>query len=233
MRFRFKDIAAKVPILDRARIAVLAGICSSNINFYNQSYRITRIVPPKTQKYLDEEKPVLFALYHGRMVGILHALRSPRNLTILVSRSRDGEIVARMLQHLGFSLARGSPGRKAVEAGKQLIDAARKGQSLAMTVDGPRGPQHEVKPGIIRIAEMTGLPIVPFVARARTTYWFWGWDKFMGPKWSTPMVFLYDEPIFVPSECSDEEREHIRTHLDERLTALRNAGEQYWDIVRD
>jgi lysophospholipid acyltransferase (LPLAT)-like uncharacterized protein len=233
VRLRFKDISAKIPILDRARIAVLAGICSQNISFYDRSYKITRIASAEAQKYLDEQKPVLFALYHGRMVGLLRVLRLPKNLTILVSRSRDGEIVARMLQHLGFSLARGSPGRKAVEAGKQLVDAARRGQSLAITVDGPRGPQQEVKSGIIRMAEMTGLPIVPFVARARTTYWFWGWDKFMGPKWSTPIVYMYDDPIIVPNNCSDEERERIRLQLDERLTALRNAGEQYWDIVRD
>jgi lysophospholipid acyltransferase (LPLAT)-like uncharacterized protein len=231
VKFRFKNIAAKIPVIDRARLAVLAGICNHGTQFFDRSWKITKIVAPETQQLLDEEKPVLIALYHGRMVGLLKVLRNRKRLTILVSRSRDGEIIARALQGMGFSLARGSPGRGAVEGAKQLVDAARRGQSLAMTVDGPRGPKHEVKPGIIRIAEMTGLPIVPFVSRSRSSLWFWGWDKFMGPVWSTPTVYLYGEPIEVPPNASNEEREQIRAYLEQRLTELRNAGEQYWETV--
>lgn len=231
MKFRFRNIAAKIPVIDRARLAVLAGICNHGTSFFDNSYKITKVVAPETQKLFDEEKPVLIALYHGRMVGLLRVTRHRKRLTILVSVSRDGEIISRALQELGFNLARGSPGRKAVEGAKQLVDASRRGQTLAMTVDGPRGPRYEVKPGIIRIAELTGLPIVPFVARSRTHWTFWGWDKFMGPLWSTPMLYLLGEPIYVPSNASEEEREKLRAYLEQRLTDLRNAGDKYWETV--
>jgi lysophospholipid acyltransferase (LPLAT)-like uncharacterized protein len=186
------------------------------------------VIAPGARKFLDEGKPVLIGLYHGRMVGLLRVGRRRDELTILVSRSRDGEIISRALLNLGFNLARGSPGRRAVEGAKQLIDASRAGQTLVMTVDGPRGPQQEVKPGIIRIAEMTGLPIVPFVSRARTNWWFWGWDLFMGPFWSTPMVYLYGEPIAVPPDCDEDQREEYRRRLDESLSSLRMTAEDYW-----
>lgn len=229
-KFRLRNLFASHPLLDGLRLKVLAGICHHGMRFFDNSYRITKIIAPAARPYIDGESPALFALYHGRMVGMLQLV--PRHkVTVLVSCSRDGEIVARALEALGYSLARGSPAHKAIEGTMQMVRAAESGQHLAVMADGPRGPIYTVKPGVIRLAELTRLPIVPFVCSARSAWWFWGWDNFMGPLWASPIVYLVGDPLHVPADASDSEREQLRQELEARMNKLRQAAERYWDAT--
>src|SRR5579885_1160456 len=141
-KFRLRDFLNRHPALDKLRIGFLAGFCQFGINFVDHSYRVIKIIHPSARPYLSSEKPCLFGVYHGRMVGILRMVPRHKN-TVLVSRSRDGEIIARALEWLGFNLARGSPAHKAIEGTMQMVRAAESGQHLTMMVDGPRGPKEE------------------------------------------------------------------------------------------
>ncbi len=231
-RFRFQELLTRYPVLDALRLKTLVGICTHGIRFFTDSYKGTRIISPSARPYIDGESPALFALYHARMVGVLHVIQPRDKITILVSRSRDGEIIAQALEALGFSLARGSPAHKAVEATMQMIRAARSGQHLAIMADGPRGPIHTVKPGVIRLAELSGLPVIPFVCSARSAWWFWGWDRFMAPCFGTPVVYLYGDPLHVRADISDEEREALRLELESRMNQLRETADDYWTVDR-
>ncbi len=222
---------ARYPALDGLRIKVLAGICHHGMRFFDSSYKITWVVAPGARPYLENKAPAVFALYHGRMVGMLRLVWPRDKTTILVSRSRDGEIVARALEQLGYSLGRGSPAHRPVEGAVQMVKAARAGQHLAVMVDGPRGPIYNVKPGVVRLAQLAGLPIVPFVCFARSQWWFWGWDRFMGPLWSTPMVYVVGEPIPVPAGLPDDGLEAVRAKLEQTMCALRQAADSYFDYV--
>lgn len=220
---------AKFPVLDRFRTNVLTAICKGGTIFFGSSYRIIKIATPKAIQYLESDKPALLAVYHGRMVGLLDALYERRRMTILISKSRDGEMIARIVMALGFSVARGSPGRGAIEGTRQLLRAGREGKYLAVTVDGPRGPIYEVKSGIIRLAQISGMPILPFVCRAKCTFWMWGWDKFMAPLWATPMIYVYGDPIEVPQELTEEEAEKLRLLLQSRMESLRLQADSYFE----
>lgn len=230
-KFRFRELLTRYPLLDALRLRILVAICNHGTRFVDSSYRVTKIISPSARPYVDGQAPALFALYHARMVGVLQLVQPRHKITILVSRSRDGEIIARALEALGYSLARGSPAHKAVEATMQMIRAARSGQHLAVMADGPRGPIHRVKTGVVRLAELTGLPIVPFVCSARSAWWFWGWDRFMGPLWGTPIVHLVGDPLPVPSGISDGERETLRLELESRMNHLRKLADSYWTAV--
>jgi len=219
----------RFPLLDRLRLQVLIGICDHGTRFFDDSYRVTRVISPAAKPYTDGQQPALFVLYHARMVGMLQLVQPRNKITILVSRSRDGEIIARALEAIGYSLARGSPAHKAIEATMQMIRAARSGQHLAVMADGPRGPIHTVKQGVIRLAELTGLPVIPFVCSARSAWWFWGWDRFMGPLWGTPIVYIYGDPLHVPANVSEEERESLRLELDSTMSHMREMAENYWN----
>lgn len=229
-KFQFRELLTRYPVLDALRLKTLVAICSHGTRFVDESYQVTKIISPAARPYVDGQTPALFVMHHARMVGVLQALQPRNKLTLLVSRSRDGEIISQALETIGFTLARGSPAHKAVEASMQLIRAARSGQHLAMMADGPRGPAHIVKPGVIRLAELSGLPIVPFVCSARSAWWFWGWDKFMGPLWGTPVVYLYGDPLHVPPEIGEEERERLRLELETGMNRLREMADDYWVI---
>ncbi len=202
------------------------------IGFFDRSYRLIRIISEEAYPYLvnNNNKMAIFAIFHGRMVGVLGLVNLRHKLTILVSQSRDGEMIARGVTGLGFTVARGSPSYKAVQGTRELLQAVKQGQSLAFMVDGPRGPIDKVKPGIIRLAQMANLPIIPFVCSARTCWWFPSWDKFMGPLWASPIVYVYGKPIVVPLELNEIEQENIRLELENQMKALKEKADQFWKI---
>lgn len=230
-KFRVRNLLTRFPVLDAWRLSFLAGFCHHGINFIDNLYTITKYLSPATQALFDEGKPVIFAMYHGRMIGLLRLFKPRERLSVLVSQSRDGEIIARALSDLGFTLVRGGTGRGAVQGSLQMLKAAEAGQNLVFFVDGPRGPLHEVKSGVIRVAELTGLPIVPFVCSARTYWKFWGWDKFMGTHVGGEEVFIYGDPIYVERENPDDDsRERSRTELQDEMARLREIADGYWAV---
>jgi lysophospholipid acyltransferase (LPLAT)-like uncharacterized protein len=228
MAMKLKQIIGSIPWLDEFRTETLASICAAGATFFDRSFAVTKFISPAAYEYLDSDKPAIFALYHGRLIGMLQIVEHREKLTALISRSRDGEFLARMAEKMGYGVARGSPAYKAVEGAKQLIDAARAGQSLVMAVDGPRGPIYEPKEGVIRMAELTGLPLLPFVCKGKKNHFFSGWDKMMGCYFGSPITYIIGDPIFVPSKLTDEERENYRQQLAASMHQLRENVDKYW-----
>jgi lysophospholipid acyltransferase (LPLAT)-like uncharacterized protein len=102
----------------------------------------------------------IIAFWHGRQLMLPLAYHGS-GITILISRHRDGELISRAMVAFGFAAARGSTTRGGAVGLRALVDAGRKGRDLAVTPDGPRGPREIAQPGVIQLARMSGLPIVP------------------------------------------------------------------------
>ncbi len=105
-------------------------------------------------------RPVIIAFWHGQQLMMPLAYRG-RDVRILISQHRDGELVSRVVKHFGFGAIRGSTTRGGAGALRRLIRAGRQGVDLVITPDGPRGPGHVVQPGVLALARATGMPIVP------------------------------------------------------------------------
>ena len=133
---KLKHIISRIPWLDEFRTEFLASLCAYSGHLFDNSYSAVKIISPAAREYLNTGKPMIMALYHGRLIGMLHILEDRSKLTGLISRSRDGEFLARMGSKMGYRMARGSPAYKAVEGAMQLVDAARSGQNLVIAVDG-------------------------------------------------------------------------------------------------
>ena len=168
-------------------------------------------------------KNCVYALWHNHQCCV-YGLPDKKNTNVMVSRSKDGEVVARAIHDaFGFKIVRGSKGRQgAVEATKQLIEALKKGEYGAIMVDGPRGPQYVVKEGVIKIAKLSGAPIVPLAWYSDNfnLVKFPSWDKLEVPVGDVRLVNLYGDPIYVPADGDDEADEKIRLELEEKLKEL-------------
>lgn len=159
----------------------------------------------------DGVMPCIYAMWHCHQMCI-HGVQNRDKLNVLISRSRDGEIIARVVEKWGFKTIRGSKGKKgAVEATMGMITALKNGENCAMMVDGPHGPARIVKDGVIKIAKMAKVPIIPI-------YWysanfnfatFPSWDKLRMPIFDTKLINLYGEPIYV-DENGDEEKARVK-----------------------
>src|SRR5512142_651315 len=142
----------------RAKIfSFIAWVSISLWGMTSKTYFENREVPDRLKA---AGKGFIFAFWHGGLFLLCHTHRHSGAL-IPASESRDGEIMARLLKRFGFKVVRGSSKRKGARAAIGLIDGLRSGMIPALAVDGPRGPRHEVKQGIIYLAGKLKVPIVP------------------------------------------------------------------------
>jgi lysophospholipid acyltransferase (LPLAT)-like uncharacterized protein len=132
---------------------------------------------------LQSQPQYILAFWHAHLLLMLHS-RFRRPIVVLLSRSKDGEYMARVFDRYGVESARGSSTRGGSAALRAMIRAAREGKNIVFTPDGPKGPARVVKDGVIYAAQATGLPIVP-VAFAAQKKNFWG----RGTPWSSRCRF--------------------------------------------
>jgi lysophospholipid acyltransferase (LPLAT)-like uncharacterized protein len=169
--------------------------------------------------------PVIFALWHNRLglcmkayEGFVHPNHD--KLAALISASKDGALLASILQEFGVDPVRGSSSRRGAQAMLELKSWAERGYNLAVTPDGPRGPCYVVQDGVVTLAQVTGLPIVPYSCQLSWKIRVKSWDRFQIPLPFSRCEMTFGAPIFIPREASNAERDQLR----EKLWAALLAG---------
>jgi lysophospholipid acyltransferase (LPLAT)-like uncharacterized protein len=149
------------------------------------------------KKVLAEGGNFVVAHWHGEELGLLHLLARYK-VACMVSTSFDGELVTRIIHLSGSKTVRGSSTRGAVTALKGILRLAKEGWRPSVAVDGPRGPRHQVKLGVIEIAKVMKAPIFTInMACSRSHIFEKSWNKQEMPKTFTKMVVTWGEPIYV------------------------------------
>lgn len=171
----------------------------------------------------DGRAPI-YAAWHDRIFLGTYYLRD-RGIVFLTSQSFDGEYIARFLQRFGFGVIRGSSTRGGAKGLVEMIRVMRKGTPMGFTVDGPKGPRYEAKPGPILLAKKTGQPILPFSLEISKFTTVRSWDKLQIPLPFSRARIYYGPPIFVPENAD-------KAVQDERLAQLQTALELYTELGR-
>jgi len=143
-----------------------------------------------------ENRPFIFSLWHGQLLPLLWHHRH-QGIAILVSEHRDGELVARVAQSLGYRLIRGSTSRGGERALLGLVRDLREGREVAVTPDGPRGPACRYAAGALIAAHRAGAPILPIAAHAAGALRLKSWDRFLIPKPFARVTVAYGNPVYV------------------------------------
>jgi lysophospholipid acyltransferase (LPLAT)-like uncharacterized protein len=170
---------------------------------------------------------VIFCIWHNRLatcVKVLEVHRRPHNsgagMAALVSASRDGALLARILEWFHIQPVRGSSSRRGAQALRELTTWAERSHDLTITPDGPRGPRYQVQDGITSLAQLTGLPIVPVALNLNWKISAKSWDKFQIPLPFARCEAVVGKSIRVPANASDAEREELRRQLETELRAI-------------
>ncbi|NPB08502.1 MAG: lysophospholipid acyltransferase family protein [Aquificae bacterium] len=172
-----------------------------------------------------KDRGKIYALWHGDALGLaLYAL--DRDIVVLVSRFRDGELATRILHGLGFRTVRGSSEEgKAHKGGrtatKKLIELLKEGKNVAITVDGPKGPPRRVKKGVVFLAQKTGSGVIPVSIRFGRYVRLNTWDSLVIPLPFTRGEVLIGEELRISPE---EDPENARRRLEEILSKLSSAS---------
>jgi lysophospholipid acyltransferase (LPLAT)-like uncharacterized protein len=207
------------------RARVLSFIAWLIISLWSRTLRVRFVNRGILDGLEAAGKNCIFAFWHGRQFLLFHSHRNG-GMVIPASESRDGEIQALILRRFGFGVVRGSSKRRGDRALMGLVDALRRGEKVAIAVDGPRGPLHEVKQGVAYLAGKLDKPIVPVMTAARR-YWTLGrtWDRYMIPYPFTDCVVVYGEPITVHG-TSEQELEAKRRELADTLNRTMEAADR-------
>ena len=175
----------------------------------------------------------IFALWHQHFLQGNFAQRNVPHV-VLVSRSKDGDLIAWTCRKLGFIPCRGSSMKAGVNKGgkaakEEMIQKMMTGLPGALTVDGPKGPAKEAKMGIIDMAKKSGHPIVPYVPVAESYWQFKSWDKFRFPKPFSRIIVSYGKPIFVAEDLDYENFHEIKDKIKCSLEEDEKKAYQYFN----
>jgi lysophospholipid acyltransferase (LPLAT)-like uncharacterized protein len=167
--------------------------------------------------------PLIFAAWHNRLFLVPYLFYRwwpGRKVAVMVSASKDGEKLARVLDKFKLVCVRGSSSRRGKEALLEMTRYINEGFDAGITPDGPRGPKYRVADGVISLAQVTGAAIIPISYRPEWKISLNSWDGFMIPLPFGRVTLYIGEPLIVPRDADDRQREDRRLELENTLKAL-------------
>jgi lysophospholipid acyltransferase (LPLAT)-like uncharacterized protein len=172
-------------------------------------------------------KRFVAAFWHNRMFMAAYHFRK-RGIVVMISQNRDGEYIARVIQRLGYRVARGSSTRGSRGAIVQILNALKKNRDVAFTPDGPQGPRYMAKPGAAYVAWKSGHPIMPFNIAVEKKWVLRSWDHFIIPKPFSKALLQIGPPIYVDPLADEEGIQRAESMVQTSLDALRERGDTRW-----
>ena len=183
-------------------------------------------------QHLKNGQKMIVAIWHQRILVVMGYARrfGVYKPSVMISRSRDGEMIAKVYSRFNFRPIRGSSSRGGKEALASMVEDLVHNQLAVHILDGPRGPRGVVKPGLIVMAQLSGVPIVPVYISVNRAWVLDSWDHFIIPKPFSTVVIRWDSPIHVPQSMDNEEFENTRKKIEQHLkeNQIRDDREQGW-----
>ena len=171
---------------------------------------------PPNERYIG-------ALWHNRLLLFPFVLRRylpERRGAALISASRDGAILADLIERFDFEVVRGSSSRQGASAIRQLAEVIASGRDVVITPDGPRGPAYQLGQGIIYLAQQSGAEVVPVNMEYSSCWRVKSWDRFILPKPFSKVRVTFAPPHRVAATSTEEEFERERVRLQEAMMQL-------------
>ena len=186
------------------------------------SWRIEIIESDYVRKAREKNEPFIIAHWHGDELGILHLLK-PYHVACIISKSKDGQLMNKIVELLGAKTARGSSTRGGTSALKGTLRLAKEGRRPSFAVDGPKGPIYKVKPGVLQISRLTKLPIVPISFYASHFHLFEkSWNQSRLPLPFSKIKIRWGDPMPAVTKDQEARSDELASQLENRLNENRD-----------
>lgn len=184
----------------------------------------------KNKKVIDDfrkqNQHYVLAFWHGTML-LPWFLHRNDSFAALTSKSKDGDLLAKQLKHWKYKVVRGSSSKGGDVALGIMVDHAKNGYSIAITPDGPRGPEHMFKAGAVVTAKKSGVPVVLMGVGIKSKKKLKSWDKFQIPNPFSNVKVIYSNPIYVDANLSYDETSKVIEECEVKLNELRKEAEKF------
>jgi lysophospholipid acyltransferase (LPLAT)-like uncharacterized protein len=201
------------PAVQRALAALAAGLMTA----VKSTTRWQRVNTEVAASGWGGETPVIVAFWHNRlaMMPICWPSRAPFHM--LISSHPDGRLIASTIAHFGVGSIAGSSTRGGSEAIRSLVRTLRNGESVGVTPDGPRGPRMTAEGGVLALARLAGVPILPVAVSVSSRIVLGTWDRLIIPLPFGRGAVIWGQPITVPRDADDNQLAQLRSKLEEDL----------------
>ena len=194
----------KLPLKKQIKNWLITSILSGLIRFTGITTSVKQVNKKVLAREIKNHGRVILATWHQNIFFSIWLLRK-KEFTALISGSEDGEIISNVFNNFGYSAVRGSTSKGGIPALKQLINLLKKGNSVALTPDGPLGPPEKIQSGVILLAKYANVPIIPWHYEAHNQWRLKSWDQHKIPKPFTTIIESFGEPFHVPKTLLTEE----------------------------
>lgn len=178
--------------------------------------KIIKVNKEKFEEYINLNKPFILSAWHCNVFGGVILIEN-LDFYILISQSKDGDLIDTIAKKFKNNSVRGSSSKGGIQALKTLIKLAKENKRIIITPDGPKGPVFEVQDGIITVASKTGIPIIPFHFESTKQKILNSWDQTRVPFLFNQIVIRYGDPIFIPPNLTQEQFEYYRNFVKEKM----------------
>jgi lysophospholipid acyltransferase (LPLAT)-like uncharacterized protein len=188
-------------------------------------YSISWEEPPSPPNAIFE-KPVIYSFWH-RAVFASAWLWRKTGIAVMVSRSFDGQYIARTIEKLGFVAVRGSSSRGGATALLGLKNQLEQGNLVVSTIDGPRGPKYVAKPGPVLLSQATALPMAAFYVALSDAWVLNTWDALMIPKPFSKALVRFSAKMRVPADADRAQMAEFQARLQSALERVTGFAEEH------
>ena len=196
------------------------------VRFVHATGRWETIGEEHPRRFWDERKPAIVCFWHGRLMMLPYAWKRPLPFHMLMSAHPDGQLIACLVEGLGIRTLMGSSGRGGADSFRRMVQVLRDGATVGITPDGPRGPRMRASDGVIALARLSGVPLLPVAFGCRRRHLLASWDRFVIALPFSRGVFVWGPPIEVARDADAAVLEAVRLRLEHELTAITDTADR-------
>lgn len=212
---------------DRLLLTLAPPLAAGLVRLLKLCVRTEVIGANVPESFWSRGENVIIAFWHDQLLLMVGGYRGP-GAKLLISASKDGELLARTMKYFGQGAIRGSSSRGGYGALRRMVAAAGEKFDLALTPDGPKGPRHEMKAGVVQLARLTGRPVVPMAFACSRGHRFASWDRFLLPYPFCRGVFSFGDAVTIRKEEDLEiSRRRLQAAMEENEQRARARVEEY------
>lgn len=214
----------------RLQAFLIPRVASAFMRLLHALVRVRHVHAERIEQLNRSGRPYLLSFWHRYLLLMVFS-RHRKPIVVMISQHKDGEYIARTMERFGVSAARGSSSRGGGAALREMVECAGRGENIAITPDGPRGPALVAQPGVVLAAERTGCPVLPVAVISDRKWVLRSWDGFEIPKPLARVMFVYGTPIEVPAGIEGEAIEQWRTSIEGEMRALTGDAERDFESL--
>ena len=180
---------------DRLLMKIVPFIASRVMRLLNLSLKKETLGEDHLRRTWERGEQVIISFWHDQLFLLVFGYPG-KHAKLLISSSKDGELLARTMKYFDQDTVRGSSSRGGRAAFKEMLELCKEKVDIVLTPDGPKGPRHELKNGVVQLARMSGRPVMPMAFVCNRGHRFKSWDRFLFPYPFGRGVYSFGEPLY-------------------------------------